>query len=106
MGHVDRCAYTIFTRRSHQLSRLRSSAMQSRYARLCRRLTTMPASCRPRSPHRTAGYVVKVLGGADPGTLPVEQPTKLLFILNLKTARAMGIDFPPALLARADEVIE
>jgi ABC-type uncharacterized transport system substrate-binding protein len=55
---------------------------------------------------RTARYVVKVLGGADPGTLPVEQPTNLLFILNLRTARAMGIDFPPALLARADEVIE
>jgi putative ABC transport system substrate-binding protein len=93
--------------------RIAEFAAQNRLPTMCEFREFVAAGCLvaygpslPDSGRRVAHYVDRILKGAKPGNLPVEQPTKFELVINMKTAKALGLTIPPSLLLRADHVIE
>jgi putative ABC transport system substrate-binding protein len=78
--------------------------LESRFARLGGLIAYGPDY--PALARLGAHYIDRILKGAKPAELPIEQPSKFLLVINLKTARSLGLEVPASLLARADEVIE
>jgi putative ABC transport system substrate-binding protein len=112
-GHADAlyvCADPVFS--THRI-RINALALDARLSTMVYDRELVQAgglmSYGPDFPHlfrRAGDYVDKILRGTKPADLPVEQPTKFDLVINLKTAKALGLEVPPLLLARADEVIE
>jgi putative ABC transport system substrate-binding protein len=97
-GHIDRILAFAVRSRLPTVHQLRDNAEAGG-------LMSYGAS-RPAVIRRAAVYIDKILKGAKPGDLPVEQPTTFELVINLRTARALGLTIPPAILVRADEIIE
>jgi putative tryptophan/tyrosine transport system substrate-binding protein len=93
--------------------RLAALAIEARLPTVCEWAEMARSGCllgygphRTELQHRVANYIARIFAGAAPGDLPIEQPVRYNFAINLKTANALGVTIPPSILARADEVIE
>src|SRR5262249_34126760 len=98
---------------SRETGKIAASTMRERLPTMCEWKEMAREGCllsfgpnRERLRRRTGEFVARILEGADPASLPIEQPDCFELVVNLHTARTLGIDLPPSILSRADEVIE